>query len=117
MRRGLVLLVTVICCATTASAQNSGAQIQTFTFFNAASAAVVRANPDDVVARMMSFDRDHDGVISKSELPERMQPLLMRGDAGLDGTLNAAEIRTLALGTPTVSERSVDSDIRVATPS
>jgi len=103
MRRGLVLLVTVICCATTASAQNSGAQIQTFTFFNAASAAVVRANPDDVVARMMSFDRDHDGVISKSELPERMQPLLMRGDAGLDGTLNAAEIRTLALGTPTVS--------------
>ena len=103
MRRGLVLLVTVICCATTASAQNPRVQVQTFTFFNAASAAIGRANPDDVVARMMSFDRDHDGVISKSELPERMQPLLMRGDAGFDGTLNAAEIRTLALGAPPVN--------------
>jgi len=101
MRRGLVLLVTVLSCATTASAQNP--VVGDRFIFNVATAAFGRANPDDVVARMMSFDRNHDGVISKSELPERMQPLLMRGDAGLDGTLDAAEIRTLALGTPPVS--------------
>ncbi|HEY1309111.1 MAG TPA: hypothetical protein VGF24_36465 [Vicinamibacterales bacterium] len=101
MRRGLILLVTVICCATTASAQNP--VVGDRFIFDVATAAFGRANPDDVVARMMSFDRDHDGVISKGELPERMQPLLMRGDAGLDGTLNAAEIRTLALSARPVS--------------
>ena len=101
MRRGLVLLVTVISCTTVASAQNP-LQSHPFTF-NVASAALGRADPDDVVARMMSFDSNHDGVISKSELPERMQPMLTRGDAGLDGTLNAAEIRTLAASGPPVA--------------
>ena len=52
--------------------------------------------PDAVVARLMSFDRDHDGRIVSTELPERMQPLVKRGDTTRDGVLDASEIRTLA---------------------
>jgi len=52
--------------------------------------------PDAVVARLMSFDRNHDGRIVSTELPERMQPLVKRGDTTRDGVLDASEIRTLA---------------------
>jgi hypothetical protein len=96
-----MFLVTVISCATTASAQNP-AVVQSLTF-NVASAALGRANPDDVVARLMSFDRNLDGVISKSELPERMQPLLTGPDGSLNVTLNAEEIRTLAASRPALA--------------
>jgi hypothetical protein len=68
------------------------------------SAAIVAAplGADEVVARMMSFDRNRDGKIEPSELPDRMQNLFGRGDTGRDGTLDDAEIRRLATA-PTVS--------------
>jgi hypothetical protein len=57
-------------------------------------AAAIGAN--DVVARVMSFDRDRDGKVQRAELAERMQPLLLRGDANGDGALDGTEIRQLA---------------------
>ena len=53
--------------------------------------------PEVVVARLMSFDRNHDGRITTDELSERMQGLVGRGDRGGDGALDAAEIRDLAV--------------------
>ena len=52
--------------------------------------------PDAVVARVLSFDSNHDGRIVSTELPERMQPLVTRGDTTRDGGLDASEIRALA---------------------
>ena len=51
---------------------------------------------EDVVAHLMLFDRNGDGFVATSELSERMQPLVARGDRGGDGALDAAEIRSLA---------------------
>ncbi len=52
-------------------------------------------NPDIVVARLMTFDRDNDGRLVRSELPERMQNLLA-SDASGDQALDRDEIRALA---------------------
>ena len=43
-------------------------------------------NVDLVVARLMSFDRNHDGAVAMEELPERLQPLVAR--AGGTGPLD-----------------------------
>lgn len=72
-------------------------EVQTFAFNNGPAGLTARATPDDVVTRLMSFDRDQDGKIARSELPERMQPVVVRGDADLDGALDPKEVRTLAL--------------------
>jgi len=55
-----------------------------------------RLTTDDVVARIMSFDKDRDGKVSKDELPERMQDLITKGDANKDGALDKDEIKKLA---------------------
>ena len=59
----------------------------------------VVASPEIVVARLMTFDRDNDGRIVKSELPERMQNLLS-ADASGDQALDRAEIHELARPVP-----------------
>jgi hypothetical protein len=60
--------------------------------------AVAPATPDAVVARLMSFDRNHDGVVTVSELPERMQTVMVRNRAGATAdALNATTIRNMAL--------------------
>ncbi len=51
---------------------------------------------DDLVQTLMAFDKNHDGKISKEELPERMQGLLERGDTNHDGFLTVDEIRAVA---------------------
>jgi hypothetical protein len=51
---------------------------------------------DDVLARVLAFDRDGDGSVAKAELIERMQPLVSRGDVDGNGALDAGEIRALA---------------------
>lgn len=53
-------------------------------------------SPELVVARLMSFDLNHDGRIAAGELPERMQDLLARGDESRDGALDRAEVNRLA---------------------
>ena len=55
--------------------------------------------PEDVVAHLMLFDRNGDGFVEVSELSERMQPLVAKGDRGGDGALDAAEIRSLTAST------------------
>jgi hypothetical protein len=84
--------------------------VQTFAFNSGPEGLSARATPNDVVTRLMSFDRDRDGKIAPSELPERMQPIVMRGDADLDGSLDAKEVRSLALSpTAPVTARGFQS--------
>ncbi len=51
---------------------------------------------DDIVERIMSFDKNKDGKITKDELPERMQYLIEKGDTNKDGALDKEEIKKLA---------------------
>src|SRR5205807_7056903 len=51
---------------------------------------------DQIVERIMSFDKNKDGKVTKDELPERMQDLIAKGDANKDGALDNAEIKKLA---------------------
>ena len=51
---------------------------------------------DQLVERIMSFDKNDDGKIAVDELPERMQHLVALGDVKKDGALDRDEIRKLA---------------------
>lgn len=53
-------------------------------------------SPDEMVSRMMEFDKDGDGKLSKAEVPERMQGIFARGDSDGDGLLTKDELRKLA---------------------
>lgn len=89
MRRQSVLFVTLL-------ALSVGPRAQAQDLLPLPGKEAPKVSPDAVVARLMSFDLNHDGRVMKDELPERMQPLLSRGDAGRDGALDAAEIRRFA---------------------
>jgi hypothetical protein len=52
---------------------------------------------EDVVQRIMSFDKNQDGMITRDELPERMQFLIELGDTNKDGALDRDEIKQLAI--------------------
>jgi hypothetical protein len=51
---------------------------------------------DEIVERIMSFDKNKDGKVTKDELPERMQDLIAKGDTNKDGALDKDEIKKLA---------------------
>jgi hypothetical protein len=51
---------------------------------------------NDIVERIMSFDKNNDGKITRDELPERMQNLIAKGDANKDGVLDRDEVKKLA---------------------
>ena len=51
---------------------------------------------DQMVERILSFDKNKDGKITKDELPERMQNLIAHGDTNKDGALDADEVKKLA---------------------
>ena len=51
---------------------------------------------DDLVERLMSYDKNGDGKITKDELPERMHSLIEHGDLNGDGALDRDEIKKLA---------------------
>jgi hypothetical protein len=51
---------------------------------------------DELVERIMSFDKNKDGKVTKDELPERMQYLIEKGDTNKDGALDKEEIKKLA---------------------
>jgi hypothetical protein len=55
-----------------------------------------RLRVDDVVERLLAFDTNKDGKVTRDELPERMQDLIARGDINKDGALDRDEIRKLA---------------------
>jgi hypothetical protein len=52
---------------------------------------------DMMVQRIMSFDTNDDGKLTKDELPERMQHLIALGDSNKDGVLDRDEVRALAV--------------------
>lgn len=52
--------------------------------------------PDETVQRLMAFDRNGDSVLTKDELPERLQGLFARIDTNHDGKITPAEIRASA---------------------
>src|SRR5262249_20855257 len=56
-----------------------------------------RASPvEQIVERLMVFDRNSDGKVTAEELPERLHHLIAMGDTNKDGALDREEIRTLA---------------------
>lgn len=105
MRRLSLFLLLLLPFTAMASAQSTGftAASPDALMIQRASAAL---NPDMVVARMMMFDRDQDGRVAKSELPERMQNLLL-GDVSGDEALDRNEIRGLAKSAPEVAFATV----------
>ncbi len=52
-------------------------------------------NVDNIVDRIMSFDKDKKGKVTKKDLPERMQFLIDLGDSNKDGALDKDEIKKL----------------------
>lgn len=52
----------------------------------------VRVGVEDVVERVMAFDKNKDGKVTREELPERMHDLIARGDTNKDGALDRDEI-------------------------
>jgi hypothetical protein len=48
---------------------------------------------DELLALLMSFDKNKDGKLSKAEVPERQQGLFERGDTDKNGVLDAAELK------------------------
>jgi hypothetical protein len=52
---------------------------------------------DQIVERIMAFDKNKDGKITIDELPERMQHLIALGDLDKNGALDRDEIRKLAV--------------------
>jgi hypothetical protein len=51
---------------------------------------------EQIVERLLAFDKNNDSKIITDELPERMQHLVALGDANKDGALDRDEIRKLA---------------------
>jgi len=51
---------------------------------------------EEMVSRMMSFDKDGDGKLSAAELPERMQGMMARADKNNDGLLTKEELTAAA---------------------
>jgi hypothetical protein len=51
---------------------------------------------DQIVERILTFDKNKDGKVTKDELPERMQNLIAKGDTNKDGALDKDEIKKLA---------------------
>ena len=49
----------------------------------------------NAASRLMGFDENKDGKISKAELPERMQPLMVRIDRDNDGFLSKEELESM----------------------
>jgi hypothetical protein len=88
MRYGCATLAMLFSFVLTASAQNVSAP-------PIAPKEPARMTPDDVVARLMQFDRNNDFKIAIDELPDRMQTLVVRGDQSDDLMLDAKEIRRM----------------------
>jgi Ca2+-binding EF-hand superfamily protein len=58
------------------------------------------AHADDLTSMLMTFDKDKDGKLTKTEVPGRFQGLFDRVDANKDGVLASDEIRAGASAQP-----------------
>jgi Ca2+-binding EF-hand superfamily protein len=50
---------------------------------------------EELLATLLAWDKNKDGKLDKSEIPERQQGILERGDTDKNGVLDAAELRKL----------------------
>ena len=104
MRRDPVFLLALMAIVAMTLPQTASAQAVT-PFRQLGQAAIFGStidpptNPAIVIARLMTFDRDNDGRLVKSELPERMQNLLV-GDSSGDHALDRDEILAMARPAP-----------------
>ncbi|HEX5110470.1 MAG TPA: hypothetical protein VFV95_18595 [Vicinamibacterales bacterium] len=96
MRAGVVVVIALLMSGTAVRAQDRVAG-------QGASTLVASVSPDEVVARLMSFDRNRDGRVATAELVERMHPIVTRGDTDGDGALSRAEVSVLATTNPAVT--------------
>lgn len=53
-------------------------------------------NPQEIVTRLMDGDKDNDGYLSESELPERMRAIIARADTDGDKKLSRDELTVVA---------------------
>lgn len=49
------------------------------------------------VEKLMTFDKNDDQILTKDELPERMQDVIKRADSNGDGMVTNAELKAMAL--------------------
>ena len=61
-------------------------------------------SPDELAAMLMTFDRNRDGNLDKSEVPERMLGIFDRADVNKDGKVNADENKKSASSTRQLNE-------------
>src|SRR5262245_41112177 len=93
-RRGQSVVFAVIVTLGAVSLAHAQAVLQ------GSATAVARVTADDVVGRLLSFDRNRDGKVARVELAERMQALVTRGDVDGDGALDRTEIGALVVPVP-----------------
>ena len=56
--------------------------------------------PEELVAMLMTFDKNKDGQLERSEVPERIQGIFDRADGDKNGKLTADEIKKSAAAAP-----------------
>lgn len=66
-----------------------------------------RGTAEDLVERLMAFDKNKDGKVTRDELPERLHDLLDKGDLNKDGALDREEIEKLARYVPQTLDQTV----------
>ncbi|MEO8076701.1 MAG: hypothetical protein ABI818_10255, partial [Acidobacteriota bacterium] len=55
---------------------------------------------EDLVSALMAFDANHDSVLTKAEVPARLQGLFDRADVNRDGQLTTDELKQSAAAQP-----------------
>jgi hypothetical protein len=58
---------------------------------------------DDVTERIMAFDKNKDGKVTRDELPDRMHHLIELGDTNKDGALDRDEVWKMAAKVAAIS--------------
>lgn len=56
-------------------------------------------NADEMAQRLMAFDKNGDGVLTRDEVPERMAGIFARADKNGDGKITADELKSTAAKT------------------
>jgi hypothetical protein len=105
MRRCQSVLLSAVITLGAAGAAHAQAVI-------ASATAPAGASSNEVVARLLSFDSNHDGRVDKHELAERMLAVVARGDADGDGALDGSEILALATTRPPTPRTQVEIGFR-----
>jgi len=62
------------------------------------------ASADELSATLMAFDRNNDGRLTRTEVPERFQGLFDRADSNRDGELTPDELKKSAASQPQASQ-------------